>query len=306
MKKLRGVVAATVLPFSPDGSIDWASYGRLLAYCADPKVSAVFVNGHAGECTSLSAAERAEVIRYTKRICGADKPVLAGIAPNTWSDGIAQAQEARSAGADCAVLFPLPSFQGVASAGPAAPVAYVRAVADAVDMPISIFQYPLSTGFGYSMETLVAIASIRNVCMIKEGSGDPAVYAEVLRRVRAAAPHVSMMPTNIGWIMAQVAIGGDGILSGFASLAPAWLAELWQAAEAKDLGAMRQADDRMNSLLRIIYEGPRMDVHTRIKSALHHMGVIECAIPRPPLLPLAADAEHRIARAVDASGLTAH
>lgn len=305
MQKLRGVVVATVLPFSADGGIDWAGYGRVLAHCAGPNVAGVFVNGHAGEGASLSPAERTEVIRFTRRICGAGKPVLAGIIPGTWSDGIAQAQDARSAGADCAVLFPLPSFQGVAAAGPAAPVAYVKAVADAVDMPISIFQYPLSTGFGYSLETLVAIASIRNVCMIKEGSGDPAVYAEVLRRVRSAAPHVSMMPTNIGWIMAQVAIGGDGILSGFGSLAPDWLAALWQAAEAKDLGAMRQADDRMNSLLRMIYEGPRMDVHTRIKSALRHLGIIERAFPRPPLLPLAADAEHRIAAAVDASGLAA-
>ena len=303
-EKLRGVVVATVLPFQKNGRIDWDDYEGVLDYCAKPAgISAVFVNGHAGECSSLTISERSEVIKRTRKALGDSKPIMAGVIPNTWDEGIEQAREAQKAGADCAVLFPLPAFQGNAAAGTAAPVAYVKAIAAAVDMPVSIFQYPISTGSAYGTETLVEIAQIKNLCMIKEGSGDPALYAENLRRIRAIAPHISMMPTNATWIMAQIAIGGDGILSGFSSLAPRWLVDLWSATEAGDLASMRRIDEQMNPLLRSIFAGPRMDVYSRIKYALHYLGIIKNTTPRPPLLPIGADTERRISAAVEASGL---
>src|SRR3546814_11542193 len=76
---LRGVTVATVLPFDEAGAIDWRSYERLLEYCALPSsIQAVFVNGHAGETTSLSLEERDSVIRRTRSLLGKEKPLQLG------------------------------------------------------------------------------------------------------------------------------------------------------------------------------------------------------------------------------------
>ena len=104
----RGVVVATVLPFTKDGAIDWAGYGAMLDYCAKPDgISAVFVNGHAGEGATLSAGRargghRAHARAY--RIQDRCSPA-SSLIPS--AEAIAQAREAQAAGADCAVLFPL-------------------------------------------------------------------------------------------------------------------------------------------------------------------------------------------------------
>src|SRR5262249_62019054 len=155
--QLNGVVVATVLPFDSDGLIDWTSYFRLLDYCASPDgITAVFVNGHAGEGASLSPGERTEVITRTRGHIG-EKKLLAGIIAYSTTEAIAQAKEAQSAGADCAVLFPLPGLGGGGAATPRAPLAYVKAVAESITIPVSIFQYPLASGLGFTTETLLEI-----------------------------------------------------------------------------------------------------------------------------------------------------
>jgi 4-hydroxy-tetrahydrodipicolinate synthase len=167
---LRGVTVATVLPFKDDLTIDWDGYARLLDYCACPDgIAAVFVNGHAGEGGSLSDEERQAVIARTRAHIGA-KPLLAGIIAHSTAEAIRQARLAEAAGAACAVLFPPAPIGGGASATPRAPVAFVRAVSAAIEIPVSIFQYPVASGFGYSPQTLAEMAAIDRVIAVKEGS----------------------------------------------------------------------------------------------------------------------------------------
>ncbi|MDP6786953.1 MAG: dihydrodipicolinate synthase family protein [Rhodospirillales bacterium] len=305
--RLNDVVVATVLPFAEDGAIDWESFRRLLDYCATPDgISSVFVNGHAGEGASLSPAERIEVIEFTRDyVKGTGKPLLAGIIPYSTAEAIDQARDAMQAGADVAVLFPQPPFGAGGTLTPKVPLAYVDAVLDAVDIPVSIFQYPLASGQGYTTETLVEMAKRPRVLAIKEGSDTMLAYEENWRQVKAAAPEVAMLPSNFDWFLAQCAVGADGILSGLASLTPHFLVDLWRATEDEDLHAMRAASDRLHPVVRSIYGAPpKMDMHTRIKVALQHLGVIACARPRPPLLPVADDIAARVRATVDEAGLS--
>lgn len=302
---LRGVVVATILPFHPDGAIDWPSYRRVLDYCVRGKeIAAVFVNGHAGEGASLTDEERAAVIRFVRAEVGRSLPVLAGVIAQCTADAVAQARSAKEAGADCAVLFPPPSFQGGAATAAPVVLAFLRAVRDATGLPISFFQYPLSTGFGLSTDVLLAVAKEPGVVMIKEGTGDIAAYETNWRRIKAEAPHVSVMGTSASWIWLQVAAGADGVLSGLGSLAPDWIIELWRAGEALDLKAMRAVNDKLHPVGRAIYGGaPRMDLYTRTKVVLRELGVIDCATPRPPLLPLTDAAERDVLRQPWVEGL---
>jgi 4-hydroxy-tetrahydrodipicolinate synthase len=284
---LRGVTVATVLPFNSDLTIDWDGYARILDYSACPDcIAAVFVNGHAGEGGSLSDEERCAVIERTRAHIGA-KPLLAGIIAHSTAEAIRQARLAEAAGAACAVLFPPAPLGGGASAAPRAPVAYVRAVSAAIGIPVSIFQYPLASGLGFSAQTLAEIAAIDGVIAIKEGSDTMLAYDENRRAVKKVNPDVAILPSNFNWFLPQLAVGGDGILSGLVSLAPRLFAELWQASAAADLKAMRDVNDRLYPIVRAIYgPAPIIDMHTRMKVGLKALGIIGHADPRPPLLPV--------------------
>ena len=295
--QLHGVITATVLPFKFDGSIDWHSYHKLLEYCAAPEdISAIFVNGHAGEGATLDAEEREDVITATRKFLqGTDKPLLAGVIPYSTQSAVHQARAAESSGADVLVLFPMPQFSAGGAISHDAPLAYVREVASQTSIPISIFQYPLKSGLGYSTETLIALADIPQVIAIKEGSDDIMAYEENWRKIKEAAPNVAVLASNFDWFLAQCSIGTDGILSGLASLAPDILIDLWCATEKSDLDAMRSISDRLYHLVRSIYSTPpRMDMHTRIKEALVAIGVIDCARPRPPLLSVSREVTNHI------------
>jgi 4-hydroxy-tetrahydrodipicolinate synthase len=289
MKKLdlRGVTVATVLPFRNDLTIDWDGYARLLDYCACPDgIAAVFVNGHAGEGGSLSDEERHAVIARTRAHVGA-KPLLAGIIAHSNEEAIRQARLAEAAGAVCAVLFPPAPLGGGASATPRAPVAFVQAVSEAVGIPLSIFQYPVASGFGYSPQTLAEMAAMDRVIAIKEGSDTMLAYDENRRAVKAVDPEIAFLPSNYNWFLAQLAAGGDGILSGLVSLAPHLFIELWQASVADDLKAMRAVNERLYPIVKAIYgPAPIVDMHTRMKVGLKTLGLIQNAYPRPPLLPV--------------------
>ncbi len=306
-EKLRGVVVATVLPFHKDGAIDWASYDRLLDYCATPKgISAVFVNGHAGEGATLTPAERADVIVRTRKRAGG-KPLMSGIIAYSVAEAIEQARQVEKAGADCAVLFPLPGLGAGATATPRAPVAYVKAVSEAIGIPVSIFQYPLASGLGFTTDTLVEMAKLSPVIAIKEGSDTMTAYEDNWRRVKAIRPDIAFLPSNFNWFLPQLAVGGDGILSGLASLTPHWLIDLWHASEANDLPAMRAASDRLYPVVRSIYgAAPLIDMHTRIKVGLKKLGIIADATPRLPLMPVLPDIAAQVERAVDQARLEAY
>ena len=297
---LRGVTVATVLPFDANSVIDWKSFSRLLDYCAVPDTTvAVFVNGHAGEGTALLPEERTQVIRHTRNVIGTTKPLLAGVTASSISEAIHQARAAEDAGADCIVVFPPESLGGGASQTPEAPVAFFRAITDAVSIPASVFQYPLASGLGYSTAALTEIARLEKVIAVKDGSGTILAYEENFRALRASAPDVAMLPSNFHWFLAQLAVGADGLLSGLASLTPAWLLDLWQAAEAGDLAEMRMTSDRLYPIVRAIYGSPPIiDMHSRIKIGLQSLGVIDNATPRLPLMPVKPEIAKRVVSAV--------
>jgi 4-hydroxy-tetrahydrodipicolinate synthase len=281
-----GLVVATVLPFDMSGEVDWRSYGRVLDYCAVPDITtAVFVNGHAGEAATLDDATRLKVLRETRAAVGG-KPIMSGVIAMSTAEAVRQAKLAEDAGADCVVAFPLPQLQAGGNITSDAALAYIGALADAVRAPISIFQQPVAGGAGYSAETLRALAGMPQIAAIKEGGDNITLYEDNWHGLKAINPSLSILPSNYDWFLPQLAIGADGILSGLASLLPHDLHALWRAAERRDLDAMRAANNRIRPIVRCVYGvPPRMDMHTRIKVGLEHLGIIDCARPRAPLQP---------------------
>lgn len=302
MIDLSGVTVATVLPFRDDFSIDWHSYDRLVAFCTAPKnIRAVFVNGHAGEGATLSPEERTQVIQHTRRLIGEDVPLVSGIIAYGTADAIRQAQEAEQAGADAIVLFPFPQYAGGASADGRYVIDFVDSMLVSQGLPISLFQQSVAAGVGFTTPVLRELAQRPRLVAIKEGSGDLALYEDNVRMVRAHAPHVQILASNYHWLLAQLATGADGILSGLASLVPGLLSDMWQARD--DMPALRALNDTIYPVVRTIYGAPPLiDMHTRIKAALHQLGIIACAVPRAPLLQVSPEITGRVTAAAQASG----
>lgn len=278
---LRQVTVATVLPFRDDLGIDWASFHRLIEYCTTPaEVSTVFVNGHAGESTALSPEERAEVIRFARRHMPPSRCLVAGLVADSTQGCIEQGLQARDCGADVLTVFPL-DFSGLDDAARVqAQVAHVRAVGEAVGLPLAVFQYPFTSPATHSTAALVELAKLPYVVGIKEGSDSMTLYEDNLRATRAVNPELRMLPSNFDWFMPQLAVGADGLLSGLASLAPGALCQLWRAGEARDLDAMRRVSDALYPLVRAVYAAPRADMYARMKIPLREIGVIATDLSR--------------------------
>lgn len=292
---LGGVTVATVLPFQPDGAIDWAGYDHLIGYCAAPaSTAAVFVNGHAGESTALTTQERSEVIRFTRDRLRPGQKLVAGLVTNDTAAAAQQAREAREAGADVLTVFPLPASPDRTDDEV---LTHVETIAAAGGLPLALFQYPVGSGASYGTPLLARLAALPSVVAVKEGSDTMNLYEDNWHAIRRASAAVAVLPSNFDWFLAQLAVGGHGLLSGLASLVPQPLHELWTASERNDLVAMRAVSDRLYPLVRAIYAQPRPHMYARIKLALWQLGVIDCPLSRT-VRELPADDAIRIAAAL--------
>ncbi|MDB5894121.1 MAG: dihydrodipicolinate synthetase family protein [Rhodoferax sp.] len=299
-----GIWPATLTPFGPDGNIDDAELARHVAEVAStPGVRAVVVNGHAGETSSLNRAERAQVVRIAVQAAGA-VPVVAGVVAEDPRDACALAADAAEAGASALLLFPPAMFGGGAALRPEMILRYVRQVANAAPLPTVLFQLSRASNQAFSTEMLVRLCNeVPQIAAIKEGSDVPELFEDNLRAIRRLDRPVAMLASNNSWLFASLAYGADGILSGIGSVVAPLLVELHAAVAAGKLDAARAVNDRLVPLCRVFYRAPTLDVHNRMKTALHLLGRLSHPAPRLPLLPVYDDETLRIRAALIAAGL---
>ncbi|WP_043829396.1 dihydrodipicolinate synthase family protein [Muricoccus aerilatus] len=302
---IGGIWPASLTPFDRDGTIDDAALRAHLRYlAATPGVHALVVNGHAGETGSLNRAERQSVIRIARAVAGSATGVVAGIVSEDPRAACDLARDAADAGADALLLFPPLLFSGGAEARPDMVLRFFEAVSEAAPLPIVLFQLSRPAGLGYSPELLARLLrEVPSIIAVKEGSDVVASYEDNLQVLSACGRRVSMLTSNNTWLLASLALGADGILSGIGSVAPGLLAEMHGAMTRGDLVAARRANDRLRPLVRVFYRRPALDMHNRMKTALHLMELLPNPAPRAPLLPIEAGEREEIRGALIAAGL---
>lgn len=305
LRGVGGVWPAALTPFLPGGAIDDAALAAHLRHLATtPGVNAVVVNGHAGEVTSLDRDEPTHVIETARRVAGPAVGVVAGVIADDTRGARQLARDAERAGADAILLFPPAVFALGARLRPEMARAFVGEVAAATSLPLVIFQLAVASGLGHTRETLVTICEeVRAVIAVKEGSDDPVTYEANLRSLRALSRHVTVLTTNNAWLLSSLAVGGEGILSGMGSVAADLHVDLYRAVKAGDVEVARAANDRLFPLTQAFYKAPLLDMHNRMKTALHLLGRLPHPTVRPPLLPLPSGEIAAIAAALAAAGL---
>lgn len=215
-----GSAVAIVTPFK-DRGVDLETLEGLLGFQLENGTDAVVVCGTTGEASTMTYEERAETIGACVRHVGGRVPVIAGSGSNSTEIAVALSQEAERQGAD-ALLVVTPYYNKATQAGL---IRHYRTIADAVSIPIILYDVPSRTGVSIAPETYAALAEHPNIAGVKEASGD----LGSIQRTRALCPEdFCIWSGNDDETVPICALGGKGVISVAANVLPAEMHRLTQ------------------------------------------------------------------------------
>jgi len=302
--RFQGCLPANILPFTADLQIDEHAYRKHLRWLADtPGVTGIVANGHAAEVSSLSRDERKRTLAIALDEVAGKVPVIAGVYTDGTQEAIELARDGAAAGAAGLLVFPPTLFMWGAQQKPDMVLRHFGAVADGVDLPLVVFEYPPASGIGYSPETLAELCKIPTVVAVKDWSNDIVLFEKNLRALRATGRPVAMLSSFTMSLLASFLLGADGCISGMGSVTADLQAALFAAVQAGDLAEARALNERLAPLVNVFYAPPFVDMHNRMKEALVILGRIPAAHVRPPLTPVTEDERHHIRIALRDAGL---
>ena len=302
--RFHGIIPANLLPFKTDYSVHEKDYRRHLRWLADVSgVTAIVLNGHAAEVASLSRVERRQALATALDEVGSRLPLISGVYTDGTLEAVDLARDAKAEGASGLLIFPPTLFMWGARLRPEMVYRHFATIAEAVDLPMVVFQYPPSQGIGYDADTLVKLTEIPQVVAVKEWSNDIVTFEENLRALRGTGRPVTVLSSFSMSLFASFVLGADGAISGMGSVTADIQAELFERVQKGDLEGARKINDRLYPLVRVFYAPPFVDMHNRMKEALASLGRIEGAVVRPPLQPIAEKEREQIRRALNRAGL---
>ena len=296
-----GVIPAVLLPFHEDLTIDEASYrAHLRDVAAVPGVSAITVNAHASEVASCTFDEQRRVLEISREEL--QLPIVQGV----YADGSLEAARiARmaSAGGACALLVFPPNIYYFGQR-PEMALEHFKRIADATDLPLIVFQYPVATGYGYPWATLERIVEeVPSVRAIKDWCANAQLHERHIRLLQSRSRPVNVLTTHSSWLLSSLVLGCAGLLSGSGSVIADLQARLFRAVKAGDLEEAQRIHERITPTVEVFYAEPWVDMHNRMKEALVLLGKLPRAVVRPPLVKLSPAEIDRIRAALAAAGL---
>jgi 4-hydroxy-tetrahydrodipicolinate synthase len=297
------MIPAVLLPFHDDLSIDEASFRvHLRDVAAVEGLSAITINAHSTEVASCTFDEQKRVLAITKDEIGATLPVVHGVYAEGSLEAARIAKMAAEGGSSALLVFPPGPF--TMGQRPEMAVEHFRRVAGASDLPIIAFQYPLSGGQGYPLDTLLKIfEAVPQVRAIKDWCANPQLHERQVRTLQSLNPPVSVLTTHSSWLMSSLVLGCNGLLSGSGSVIADLQAKLFRAVRANDLETAKAINDRIWPTAEVFYSEPWVDMHNRMKEALVLLGKLPRATVRPPLVKISQAEIERIGKALVAAGL---
>lgn len=299
---LAGIIPACVTTLDREGRFDEAAYRSYLQWLLPQGPVALAINADTGEGPHLWPDERERVLRVAVEEA-AGVPVVAGLCGTFTAQAVEEAKRAQGAGALGLLVFPIPAYQGT-PLDPAVPVAYHEAIAEAVDLPLIAFQLQAALGgVIFDEETLGRIAAIDNVVAMKEASFDARLYAATRRMVERLERPIDLLTGNDNFIFESFVLGAEGALIGFGTLVTDLQVEMFALTRRGCWRDAREIWERILPLEEAVYAQPVRDYRARTKVALKQLGVIDSTVMRPPLMPVGAEDEERIAVALRAVGL---
>ena len=279
----RSVVPAALTPFTTDLEVDLDEFGLHIESLASVDgVTAIMVNGASGQDTTLTRHEKTSLLERAIEVTGRSVPILGAVRESEIeSDLGVLARDAESTGVDAIVIMP-PGNPDDASLDGA--LTRFSKVTESCALPIAFYQVSPQRN-GYAVETMAELAKLDRVFAVKEGSGTPETSEADSRAMRAADPNIAIWSTHSRWLLGDLSMGADGLLSGMGSINADLHVALCRAVWNSDLEEARRINDRLWPLTQVYYRAGQ-NPHTRMKYALKRIGRLREDIVRPPLKPL--------------------
>jgi 4-hydroxy-tetrahydrodipicolinate synthase len=264
----------------------------------------VTVNGHASEVHACPFDEQQRILAASLAEVGDRVPIVNGVYADASIEAARIASMAAREGASALLVFPPNTMAMGGQLRPEMALAHFRRIADATDLPIIVFQYPMASGLGYPFDTLLRLFdALPTIRAIKDWSNDAMLHERHIRTFQNLTRPVNVLTTHSSWLMASLSMGPAGLLSGAGSVIADLQVALFRAVQAGDLHRARAINDRIVPLSQVFYAPPFLDMHNRMKEALVLLGRLERAVVRPPLVKLDATEIARIGSALREAGI---
>ncbi|MES2714478.1 MAG: 4-hydroxy-tetrahydrodipicolinate synthase [Pseudomonadota bacterium] len=249
MKPIVGSIVALVTPMFEDGSVDYPGLRALIDWHIAEGTDCIGVVGTTGESPTVSVEEHCEIIRVSVQHAAGRVPIMAGAGANSTSEAIALTKFSKEVGADCTLqvvpYYNKPSQEGIYQ--------HFRAIAEAVDLPVVLYNVPGRTVADMQPETALRLAQVPGVVGIKEASGNIERAAQL---VKQAPEGFKIYSGDDGTAIALMLLGGHGNVSVTANVAPRLMHELCMAAIAGDVAQARAIHFRLLSLHKQLFCEP--------------------------------------------------
>ena len=289
---IKGSLVAVVTPMHEDGTLDFDAYRRLIDWHIAEGTNAIVSVGTTGESPTVTPEEHGELIRVAVETVKGRVPVIAGTGGNSTSEAIELTEHARKVGAD-ATLQVVPYYNKPTQEGL---YRHFRTIAERVDLPMILYNVPGRTVADLGTETTLRLAQVPGIVGLKDATSDMGRAAEVLKK---APPTFALYSGNDDTALALMLLGGHGVISVTANIAPRLMSEMCRAALSGDFAAARAINDRLLPVHFKLFVEPNP---IPVKWALAKMGRIENGI-RLPLVPLSVANEPVVLGAMKEAGL---
>jgi 4-hydroxy-tetrahydrodipicolinate synthase len=287
----KGSLVALITPFR-DGAVDEKAFQAFVEWQIALGTHGLVPCGTTGESPTLSHEEHKRVVELCIEVAAGRVPVIAGTGSNSTAEAIDLTRHAKQAGADAALVvtpyYNKPTQEGL--------YRHFKAINDAVDLPILIYNIPPRSVVDMSVATMARLAELPNIVGVKDATADLARPVRTRVAIGAAFCQLSGEDATAVPFLAQ---GGHGCISVTANIAPRLCAEMHEAWQKGDLATAMRINDRLMPLHDALFAetspGP-------VKFAASLLGRCR-AETRLPLAPVAAETEERVRREMRAAGI---
>jgi 4-hydroxy-tetrahydrodipicolinate synthase len=289
---IQGSIVAIVTPMHEDGSLDAAALKKLMDWHIAEGTDAIVIVGTTGESPTVSVEEHCELIKVAVDHVAGRIPVIAGTGGNSTAEAIELTEYAKGVGADASLqvvpYYNRPTQEGMYQ--------HFRRIAEAVDLPVILYNVPGRTVADMSNETIVRLSSVSGIIGVKDATGNLARGTELLRAVPKS---FAVYSGDDATAMALMFCGGKGNISVTANVAPRAMHELCVAAMAGRIADAIAINDRLIPLHNRLFVEPNP---VPVKWALTQMGRIQSGI-RLPLVALGTGHHEAVHSALRESGV---
>jgi 4-hydroxy-tetrahydrodipicolinate synthase len=292
MKSILGSIVALVTTMHDDGSVDYAALRKLIDWHIAEGTACIGVVGTTGESPTVSVQEHCEIIRVSVEHAKGRIPIMAGTGGNSTAEAIELSRFAKQVGADCTLsvvpYYNKPSQEGIYQ--------HFKAIAEAVDIPMVLYNVPGRTVADMQPETALRLAQLPGIVGIKEASGD---IERACWLIKQAPKGFAIYSGDDATAVALMLLGGHGNVSVTANVAPRAMSALCKAAMAGQAQDAAAIHFKLLALHKALFTEPSP---APTKWAMARLGLCGHAL-RLPITPLTAAGQAQVEQALREAGL---